>query len=64
MKDQINININGITYIILAEENFEKGSNIDKVCDGYYVSMLMLRRQKGTKTFNAMRDENGVVTLN
>ena len=52
--------INGITYNVLAELELT-GKMAEQ---GRYTSMITLQRPKGHKTFNAMRDINGVVTLN
>jgi len=52
--------INGITYNVLAELELT-GKMAEQ---GFYVSTVMLKRPKGHKTFIAMRDINGVVTLN
>lgn len=51
---------NGITYNILAEEVLTgKASE-----QGFYKTLMMLQRPKGSKTFYAMRDVNGIVSLN
>ena len=54
---------NGITYNIKAEVSMLDQENIQRVCGGYYVSSLILVRPKGHKEFYAMRDKNGVITL-
>lgn len=52
--------IKGITYTIIAElEMFGKMAE-----QGFYKSNLILKRPNGHKEFWAMRDINGVVTLN
>jgi hypothetical protein len=52
--------VEGIKYVILEEQKLE-GKMAEQ---GFYVTMLFLRRPKGTLQFWAMRDINGVVTLN
>jgi len=51
---------NGITYNILAEEALT-GKAAEQ---GFYQTLVMLQRVKGNKTFYAMRDVNGIITLN
>ena len=54
------VTINWITYNILAEV-----AMVGKMAEqGFYKSQLILRRPNGHKEFWAMRDINGVVTLN
>lgn len=52
--------IKGITYNIIAE--LEMSGKMAE--QGFYKSNLILRRPNGHKEFWAMRDINGVVTIN
>lgn len=58
MKNQVTIK--GITYDIKAE-HVMTGKMAEQ---GFYKTMLVLVRPKGTIEFWAMRDINGEVTLN
>jgi hypothetical protein len=51
---------NGITYEIRAEYKLT-GKMVEQ---GFYKTLLILVRPKGTKEFWAMRDINGTITLN
>lgn len=52
--------INGITYKVLAEINITgKAAEIQD----YYTSMLLLRRPKGHKEFQALRNFEGEIEL-
>jgi hypothetical protein len=62
MENQITLD-NGITYAIKSEASILEYENIQKACNGYYVSILVLKRPKGHKEFDAMRDKFGRVTL-
>jgi hypothetical protein len=54
------VTINWITYNILAEV-----AMVGKMAEQrFYKSQLILRRPNGHKEFWAMRDINGVITLN
>lgn len=52
--------INGITYNVEAELELT-GKAAEQ---GFYTSMIILKRPKGNKEFWATRDINGEVTLN
>ena len=54
------VTIKGITYDILGEHKMT-GRMAEQ---GFYKSMLILRRPKGRIEFWAMRDINGEITLN
>ena len=62
MKNQTTIN--GITYNILAETSFDLNSNIITKNNHPFVSLITLVRPKGNKRFQAMRDQEGNITLN
>ena len=54
-----NVTVNGIIYSILEEQKLE-GKLAEQ---GFYVSMLFLRRPKGAKKFQGMRNVNGNVSI-
>lgn len=62
MKNLETVVVNDITYNVLAEEKIN--GKMANVCNGFYSSMLVLRRPKGSIEFWAMRDESGNITLN
>ena len=56
------VTIKGITYNVVAESPFT--GNALAASNGYYVSIIMLKRPKGNKEFWATRSKDGDITLN
>jgi hypothetical protein len=55
------VTIKGITYVIEAEQSLPENAMKNQ---SHYTTLLHLRRPNGHIVFWAMRDVNGVITLN